>query len=253
MFREIDLKRVLKKGWYIGLLIPILALAGFLVWALTPLGPMPEAMLSLRNDSQVRVVTKPWLEFHPVNTQPATGVIFYPGGRVDPSSYAPAARAIAMRGYIVVIVPMPLNLAVFAPERAAEVMNAFPEIRNWALGGHSLGGSMAVNFVHRNPESIKGLYLWAAYPASNNDLSTRNLEVVSVYGTWDGVATVENIEASAPLLPANTRWVPINKGNHSQFGWYGDQPGDNPAGIDRESQQEEAVVALIELLSSISE
>ena len=50
---------------------------------------------------------------------------------------------------------MPVDLAVFAPERA-------PEIQRWAIGGHSLGGAMAARYVHRNPESVGGLVVWAA-------------------------------------------------------------------------------------------
>ena len=77
-------------------------------------------------------------------------MIFYPGGRVDPRSYAPAARAIAAQGYLAVITPMPLNLAVFTPGRAAQVIAAYPEIHTWAIGGHSLGGAMAANFSHKS-------------------------------------------------------------------------------------------------------
>ena len=102
---------------------------------------------------------------------------------MDARSYAPAARAIAAQGYLVVIVPMPFNLAVFKPAAAEAVIAAHPEIEHWAIGGHSLGGAMAANYVYTHPDAVQGLVLWAAYPAGNNSLADRQLAVVSIYGT----------------------------------------------------------------------
>ncbi|RME52832.1 MAG: alpha/beta hydrolase, partial [Caldilineae bacterium] len=79
----------------------VVAVAGFVIWAVTPLGPMPEALAALESDALVAVQTDPWLTFMPVGQQPATGLILYPGGRVDPRSYAPPARQIAAEGYLV--------------------------------------------------------------------------------------------------------------------------------------------------------
>jgi hypothetical protein len=234
-------------------IIPVLGLVGFLAWAGNPLGPMPEALEALESDSQVQVEIDPWLVFRPLEVQPAAGLIFYPGGRVDPRSYAPPARVIAEQGYLVVIVSMPLNLALFSPGRAAEVIAAYPEICSWTIGGHSLGGAMAANFARQNLIQVQGLFFWASYPASSDDLSKLDLEVVSVFGTLDGLSTLEKIEFSRPLLPANTHWVAIQGGNHARFGWYGEQPGDNPATISRASQQSEAVRATLDLLSQVGE
>ncbi|NIO69432.1 MAG: alpha/beta hydrolase [Anaerolineae bacterium] len=243
--------RKLKRWSGLLLLLFLLAPVGFVVWASTPSSPMPEALAALQSDSQVRVETKPWLIFRPVAGDPTVGQILYPGGRVDPRAYAPAARAIAAEGYLVVIVPMPLNLAVFGPKRAAEVLSAFPEVERWAIGGHSLGGAMAARFAHRQPSAVQGLVLWASYPAASDDLSARDLAVASIYGTRDGLATEEKIAASRALLPAETRWVAIVGGNHAQFGWYGPQRGDNSATISREVQQQEVVAATLALLGDL--
>ena len=241
-----------RKRWaWLLLLLPLLAVAGFAVWAYTPLGPMPEALAALESGPQVQVETEPWLVFRPAGDAPDTGFVLYPGGRVDPRAYAPLARAIADEGYLVAIVPMPFNLAVLGAGRAADVMAAFPDVERWAVGGHSLGGAMAANFAHQNPERVDGLVLWAAYPAGGDDLSGRELEVLSIYGTRDGVATPAEITASRPLLPADTRWVAIEGGNHAQFGWYGTQNGDNPAIISREDQQAAIVRATVQLLADL--
>jgi pimeloyl-ACP methyl ester carboxylesterase len=236
----------------LGLLL-VLVLAGFVAWASIPSSPMPEALTALPSDAQVEVETEPWLIFHPTGREPSVGLILYPGGRVDPRAYAPAAHAIAAQGYLIVIVPMPLHLAVFGAERASQVQAAFPQVRHWAIGGHSLGGAMAARFAYRHPGTVKGLVLWAAYPAASDDLSSQNLAVTSIYGTQDGLATGEKVAASRPLLPADTRWVAIEGGNHAQFGWYGPQQGDNPATISREVQQQQVVAATLDLLAQLEE
>ena len=210
--------RILKWVLLILLAVILLVLAGFTIWAYTPLGPMPEAIAALQSDAQVQVDTSPWLTFTPVGAQPTTGFVFYPGGRVDPRSYAPPARALAEQGYLVTIAPMPFNLAVFKPAAADAVIAAHPEITNWVIGGHSLGGAMAANYVYTHPDAVQGLALWAGYPAGNNGLADRQLPVASIYGTNDGLATPAKIEASRALLPASTRWVPIEGGNHAADG-----------------------------------
>jgi pimeloyl-ACP methyl ester carboxylesterase len=225
----------------------LLALAGFTIWAYTPLGPMPEALAALSSDDQVQVTNGAWLTFRPTGSQPDTGLILYPGGRVDYRSYAPLAREIARKGYTVVIPPMPFNLAVFGAGRASDVIAAHPEIQRWAIGGHSLGGAMAANYVYAHPDAVSGLALMAAYPAGNNSLADRNLDVLSIYGTQDGA--VDQLKAARSLLPTGTEWMAIDGGNHAGFGWYGPQPGDGTATISREEQQAQTVNAVAALLS----
>jgi pimeloyl-ACP methyl ester carboxylesterase len=227
----------------------LLALTGFTIWANTPLGPMPEALAAMSSDGQVQVDVGPWLTFHPTGSQPDTGLVFYPGGRVDYRSYAPLAREIARQGFTVVIVPMPFNLAVFGAGRAGDVIAAHPEIQHWAIGGHSLGGAMAASYVYSHPDAVSGLALLAAYPAANNSLAERKLDVLSIYGTHDGA--VNKLEASTPLLPQGTEWVAVEGGNHAGFGWYGPQPGDGAATISREEQQGRTAAAVGELLSRV--
>jgi dienelactone hydrolase len=237
---------------FILLLSVVIVLAGFLIWAETPLGPMPEALAALETDSVVRVQTEPWLEFWPQDTLPASGIIIYPGGRVDPRSYAPTAHALAEEGYLAVITPMPLNLAVLNIGAAADVVAAYPEIETWVVGGHSLGGSMAATYAEANADVVDGLALWASYPADDALTSRTEPAVLSVYATNDGLSTLEEIEASRADLPPQTRWVEIAGGNHAQFGWYGDQPGDGQATISRPQQQAQTVAATADLLERLT-
>ena len=46
-------------------------------------------------------------------------------------------------------------------------------------------------------------------------------------------------------------FVPIEGGDHAQFGWYGPQSGDNPATISREEQQAQIVQATVDFLGSL--
>jgi hypothetical protein len=242
----------LKKRWWVLLIgILLVAVIGFIAWGLIIPKPMPEALAAMQTDSEVTVTTDPWLVFQPINQVPTTGLIIYPGARVDPRAYAPIAHSIAAQGYLVVIVPMPLNLAVFGSDQAASVIESYPDIQHWVIGGHSLGGSMAALYADKNREQIDGLELWASYPASSNNLADSTIKVASIYSTLDGLATKDKIDASRQLLPANTTWVSIEGGNHAQFGWYGDQPGDNPATISRQDQQAQIIQATLDLLHSV--
>jgi len=233
------------------LLVVIVILVGFVVWAETPLGPMSEAYDALQSDSTVTVSVGNWLIFSTLSSNASKGFIFYPGGRVDYRSYAPAAHAIAAEGYLCVIVSMPLNLAVFGVNIASEVINSNPQISSWAIGGHSLGGTMAAQYAYDNPLKIQGLVLWAAYPPSGTNLTKQTLMVTTIYGTNDGLITSSEIESSLKLLPANTKRVEIAGGNHAQFGWYGEQSGDNAAMINRTSQQSQIINATLQLLRNI--
>jgi len=227
-------------------------MVSFVVWAQTPFGPMQEALDAMQSDSKVTVFMDKWLVFEPINSSKKTGFVIYPGGRVDYRSYAPIARAIAQEGYLTIIAPMPLNLAVFGVNTANDIISFFPEISAWAIGGHSLGGTMASQFAYENPAKIMGLILWAAYPASGNNMSEYSLLVTTIYGSNDGLVSILQIQDSLKLLPPTTTHFEIVGGNHAQFGWYGDQPGDNPAEITREMQQTQIANASLNLLLKLS-
>lgn len=220
---------------------------------MTPLGPTPGALAALESGEDVLVTQGDLVVFQPASAEPAGGLIFYPGGRVDARAYAPALREIAAQGYLVVLVPMPLNLAVFAPMRAAEVIDAYPRVSRWAVGGHSLGGSMAASFAYSNPDCVHALVLWASYPPEGNDLSASGLPVVSVYGDRDGVLSREAFQGTRALLPPGTRWVEIEGGNHAQFGSYGPQAGDGAPALSAAEQQARAVAATLDLLQAMGE
>jgi hypothetical protein len=213
---------------------------------------MSEAYFALESDSAVNVSIKNWIVFEPVNSNKNIGFVIYPGGRVDFRSYAPVAHRIAAEGYFVVIVRMPLNLAIFGVNVASDVIKSYSQINSWIIGGHSLGGTMAAQFVNQNPSKVEGLVLWAAYPASGTDLSKQNLLITTVYGTNDGLVSSTQIEDSLELLPDSTSRIEIVGGNHAQFGWYGEQEGDKAATISRDEQQNQIFNATLQLLEAVA-
>ena len=90
------------------LVIVLVTTVGFVGWTrVNRYAPTPAAAAVLPSAQ-----TNGWLVFKPA--QPTDkGFIFYPGGLVDAQAYAPLARQIAERGILTVIVPMPLDLAIF--------------------------------------------------------------------------------------------------------------------------------------------
>ncbi len=222
----------------------VFGIAAFFIWGFTPAQPMPEALADLQSDSAVQVAEQSrWISFTPLAAQPERGLVFYPGGRIDARAYAPAAHALAERGIQVMIVKMPLDLAVLAPGSAAKVIEAFPDIRIWAIGGHALGGVMAASYTLKHPDQIKGLLLWAAYPANNASLAATSVSTLVINASQDGLVTPEEVDDARALLSANTMWHTIEGGNHAHFGWYGEQVGDLTADISREEQQRQLVEA----------
>jgi hypothetical protein len=80
-----------------------------------------------------------------------------------------------------------------------------------------------------------------------------SVPVTKIVGTNDGLATVEEVESNRNKLPVTTNWVRIEGGNHSQFGWYGFQPGDSRATISPADQHEQMIQAVISTLRHVAE
>ena len=110
---------------------------------------------------------------------------------------------------------------------------------------------MAANYVYTHPDAIEGIAFLASYPANSNPLTDWDGEVISLYGTLDGVAQSGKIESLKPLLPESTLYIPIEGGNHAQFGDYGLQGGDGTATISAEEQWAQTVEALLAWLERV--
>ena len=82
---------------------------------------------------------------------------------------------------------------------------------------------------------VDGVVLLASYP-SNDDLKDLGKEVLSIWGSKDGVVNFTKLIESKGNLPEDTTYVEIEGANHAQFGDYGKQKGDHDALISEEKQ-----------------
>ena len=169
-----------------------------------------------------------------------TAVIFDPGAKVEGAAYLPLLDQLRQTGVTCILVEMPFHMAIFDPDAALDVIPQFPEIRHWYIAGHSMGGAMASQFASSHPDQADGLillgaYLYGDYPPE---------DTLTIYGSLnqsveDKIDYTENI-------------VEIEGGNHAQFGNYGPQKGDLPAGISAEEQQRQTVEVIQSFLADRS-
>lgn len=183
-----------------------------------------------------------------------TGLIFFPGGLVAAEAYGPMARRLAEQGHPVSIVRLPYRLAPTPAyqemtfETARQTMAA--SARPWVVGGHSRGGMLATLFANAHPDRIAGLALVGTTHPRDVDLSRLPVcvPVIKISGSRDGVARQSESDKFRNRLPAHTRYVTIEGGNHVQFAYYRYQILDRRPAIDRETQQRQLVEALLSVL-----
>lgn len=170
--------------------------------------------------------------FKPENAK--VGFIFYPGGKVEYTAYIPLMDALARKGIMCVLLKMPLNLAVLDVDGAEGIQEMYPEIENWYIGGHSLGGSMAASYLSENINEYEGLVLLGSY--STADLSKEDIRALSVFGSEDKVMNKEKYDEYKINLPEDFIEEIIDGGCHAYFGMYGEQKGDGTPTITNEEQ-----------------
>jgi hypothetical protein len=254
-------KQVLRRAhWRIIFAVPALVLAFFLVVVLAyarPFVATPTAIAAFRSENGVRLADRlGWYELIPVRQdesgdeiKPTAGLLFLPGARIDSRAYAYVLRPLAEAGYLVVVLKEPFGFSLLDADRGKKALDVHPEITDWVVGGHSVGGSAAAALADED-ERVKGLVLFASYPG--DPLVRDDLKVASISGTADGFATPADIEASKGSLPPATSYVVISGATHSSFGDYGEQPGDGIATVDRTTAQAEINKATLGLLASLA-
>jgi hypothetical protein len=225
-------------------MIPVFAIvflgAGFLVYSKNYYRADESAHDALKSDDIVKVMQTGygWLFDGPSKTD---AIIFYPGGKVEETAYAPLLHELAGQGMDVCLVRMPFRLAVFGVNKAGHVMKQY-DYDHWYIGGHSLGGVMAAQYMAEHSSELCGVYMLAAYPAKPLDEKTA---AVTIYGSEDGILNMEKMMDAKQYLPAGSREYVIEGGNHAQFGNYGKQDGDGDALISTDDQQKKTVELIL--------
>ncbi|NCF68173.1 MAG: alpha/beta hydrolase [Chloroflexi bacterium] len=177
------------------------------------------------------------------------GLIYYPGGLVDPEAYAVTAQGIADAGYLVVIPKMPLNLAFAGINRADTIRSDFPEIETWVIGGHSLGGAMAAEYAKNNVDNLDGLIMYASYPANNEDFVDFPIPILTIMGSRDPGTPQQ--EAFYEAISDSAERFVVEGGNHRQYADYTYQPDDGIATISAAVQQEQIIAATVQFLDTL--
>lgn len=183
-----------------------------------------------------------FIVFEPID--PNAGFIFYPGGKVEYTAYIPLMSALAEKGLLCILTPMPFNLAVLDMNAAKGMTDKYPEIDNWYIGGHSLGGSMAASFVSDNSDDFDGLILLGSYSTAEV-----TLPVLSVYGSEDKVMNREKYAKYKTNISSSLTETVIEGGCHAYFGMYGAQDGDGMPSVSNEEQIHLTVEEIIKFIN----
>jgi hypothetical protein len=246
--------------WRIGLAVPALVVCLATVSLLAyshPLAATEVAVEATRSNARVRVADRfTWYEMQSARkdsegreVKPKTGLIFYPGARVDARAYAHILQPLAAAGYLVVVLKEPFGLGLIHVNHAETVLEVHPDITTWVVGGHSLGGVAASTFADEHAPKVKGLLLYASYPAGK--LKRSDLKVVSISGSADDLATPADIGASKPNLPPKAQYVVVRGGVHAFFGDYGVQPGDGTPTVPQAVAQAQITRSSLALMASV--
>ena len=228
-------KKTIKIGLITIILIVIIACAGFYFYTLD----YYRATVYVEGYA---VTQEDFLTIFTPQKPTGTGLIFYPGGKVDEAAYYPLLKQLSDEGIICVLIKMPFHLAVFGMNRADTVLqeSMFDDVNDWYIGGHSLGGAMASSYLESHADEFEGLILLGAYPVNDIDVPT-----IAIYGSEDGVLNRDKLKGME-------NQIVIEGGNHAYFGDYGEQDGDGIATITREEQQKQCVEKIIEFIEQTS-
>lgn len=238
---------------------------GFVLWAVFAVSWLANSVRTrgvdentLRSDSEVSVLNDATgLAFLPGSSVGHTALIFFCGSGIGAEAYAPLLRPIAEQGFPVFIVRLPYRFAPLeshkqsATERARGVIAAHPDVTQWVVAGHSLGGALAARMARVDSGALAAMVLVATTHPKDDDLSFLRIPVTKIYASNDGIAPLDRVLANRGMLPPHTQWAKITGGNHSQFGRYGHQLFDGTATISREEQEELTRSAILRVLAGL--
>lgn len=213
----------------------VIALAAFYIYVQVQTYPAEETYLleieaketlEINNENRVFVITPTDIN----SAHPA--IIFYPGGLVAPEAYLYKMGHVAeCLQSTVYVLKAPFNAAIFDVNAAARIVDNFNLETAW-VGGHSLGGISAARFAAENMGKVEGLFLFGTY--SDQGLSSFRGEVVSIMGDQDLIINRENYEEAKQNLPPQAKVIEVEGLNHSDFGNYGLQSGDDTSNLSEE-------------------
>lgn len=220
----------------------LIVLAGYGVYYVNDYHHAVNVGNAIQSNPTVKVtdIEDGWLFDGPGTT---TAMVFYPGARVEASAYAPLMQETAASGIDCFLMKMPANLAIFGINRADAVRSdiAGYSYDHWYIAGHSLGGTMAANYISKHTDNWDGLILLSSYPTA--DLSKTKLRVLSAYGSKDDIL---NLKKSRIRTLARAE-AALRTGNQ---GSYGVQQGDGVAAISGDDQIDRTVALIRQFVTN---
>lgn len=232
--RRLRLRRIRITGWT-ALTSLVVTVVGFLTFFHIVFPADRAATLDVFRDSRVAVEARDnRVIMSPTQDPDSVGMLYFPGARVDPYSYLYPLVDIAAEGTTVVIVDPLFNMALVDTRGVAELTGDLPEVAEWVLAGHSLGGVKAC--LEASHPSVTHLVLFASYCAT--DISSLDIDVLQVVGSQDGLLDDDLRVEALRLLPTGEETILVIPGaNHADFGTYGPQPGDGPSSYSDEEMR----------------
>jgi len=243
------------KAWVRGVWVS--AGLGFTAWMGVGFqaGALPAGFLQSDSRVEVRETAEGWT-FEPKQRVAESGLLFLPGGLVEPEAYAPLVKQVAEAGYRARLIRLPMRCACTTAQKGAleghltAVLSAESSTK-WVLAGHSRGAMLAATFARDQAAGLGGLALIGTTHPRDFDLSGLGIPVLKIFGSNDGIASPPAVLANRHLLPMQTTWQEIDGANHVQFGYHRHQLGDHAARISRQQQQAATLAGLLRLLERV--
>lgn len=96
----------------------------------------PKALAALKSTESYTIQnTDEYITFTPQKNNSSTGIIIYPGGKVQGDAYSVIASQFAQNGHTTVIVKMPFNLAFLGQIKQIMLLQAMKKLVNGSLLG----------------------------------------------------------------------------------------------------------------------
>lgn len=226
----------------------LVAIIGILIWSqVGVMAAEPEPLAAVKADDRIVITDDAaGIVLAPASGATGVGLVYIPGAKVDPWAYAATMSGVVAEDGLTVVITKPwLNLAFFDLRGLDSFTSLAPDVEEWIVGGHSLGGVRACLLA----EDADALALFASYCA--NDLSSSGLPVLSISGSEDLLTTPANVADGRPLLPEDAVMEVVDGANHAAFGAYGPQAGDGTASISLAEMTEQLTVLVGEFAQTV--
>jgi len=181
------------------------------------------------------------------------GLILLPGALVDHTAYAVIASKLSDQGILVAVMNMepcrlPMNQSGASKIEVLKIMYdvigadgndaGVAAVKEWAIGGHSMGAFQAFELCSELRPGISKLIMWGmgrAFHLPDNTLADADVDAVIIVGSEDTyckkMSTADRHKFEQVLPQNRTTFVQIRGGNHAGFAHYGPQTFPIPDGV----------------------